>query len=148
MTETDVLESGIRRQSKLASHNIRNEHFRLAAEGTWNTTGIWYFTLVGLLLKPSPRTLSSSHNSGLEVRVPVQVKSTFKRALCAWIWLVTVLGKKTILFTILFILFAGNSGNPVPRLCHRSQPLARATIPLQSLGILQSHSSSAWFSAK
>lgn len=47
----DVLESGIRRKSKLSSTNIRNEHFRLATEGTWNTTGIGYFTFVDLLLK-------------------------------------------------------------------------------------------------
>lgn len=31
MTETDVLESGIRRKSELASHNLRNEHFSRAA---------------------------------------------------------------------------------------------------------------------
>lgn len=33
-TGTDVLESGIRRKRDLASHNLRNEHFRQAAEGT------------------------------------------------------------------------------------------------------------------
>lgn len=55
----DVLESGIRRKSELSSNNILNEHFRLAPEGTWNTTGIQYVTFVDLLLKKQVPELSA-----------------------------------------------------------------------------------------
>ena len=40
-----------KKKSKLSSHNILNEHFRLATEGMSHPTGIWYFTLVCLLGK-------------------------------------------------------------------------------------------------
>lgn len=68
MTETDVLESGIRRKSELASHNLRNEHFSRAAAGTAGSGTLparVYFI-----------TRGSSQKSGLEIRAPVQFKST------------------------------------------------------------------------
>lgn len=45
VTEMDVLESVIRRESKRSSNRILNEHFRLVTAGLWNTTTNRRFTL-------------------------------------------------------------------------------------------------------
>lgn len=74
-------------------------------------------------------------------------KSTLKR-LCECTLLVTILGKKKILFTILLSYLHGTAGILSHAYPIYHSHLHWANIPLQCLGNLQCHSSSALFSAK